>query len=99
MSKGKKERRSKPCESLNYREQTEGWWRKVGGEWARWVIGIKEGACDEHWVFYVSDESLNSTPEINFTVYANQNLDKNLKKTALKIKFIKNIKGTNIWLS
>ena len=27
--------------------------------------GIKEGTCDEPWVLYVSDESLNSTPETN----------------------------------
>ena len=28
---------------------------------ARWVMGIKEGTCwEEHWVLYVSDESLNS---------------------------------------
>ena len=29
--------------------------------------GIKEGTCyDEHWVWYVSDESLNSTPETKY---------------------------------
>ena len=34
--------------------------------------GIKEGTCwDEHWVLYVSDESLNSTPETNITLYGN----------------------------
>ena len=27
-------------------------------------MGIKEGTCHEHWVLYVSDESLNSTHEI-----------------------------------
>ena len=38
----------------------------MGGRWARWVMGIKEGTCcDEHWVLDVSDESLNSTLEIN----------------------------------
>ena len=36
---------------------------EVGGAWARCVMVIKEGTCDEHWVLYVSDESLNSTPE------------------------------------
>ena len=42
----------------------------MDGGWARWVTGIKEGACsDEHWVLYVSDESLNSTPERNITLY------------------------------
>ena len=40
--------------------------------WAKWVMGIKEGTCyDEHWVLYVRDESLNSTPETNFTLYVN----------------------------
>ena len=24
--------------------------REVGGGWARWVTGIKDGTCDEHWV-------------------------------------------------
>ena len=41
----------------------EGW-----GGWVKQVMGIKEGTCDEHWVFYRSDESLNSTPETN-TLY------------------------------
>ena len=45
--------------------------RNCVGGWAKWVIGIKEGTCDEHWVLYVSDESLNSTPETNITPYAN----------------------------
>ena len=31
----------------------------------------KEGTCDEHWVLYVSDESLNLTPETNIALYAN----------------------------
>ena len=34
-------------------------------------MGVKEGTCDEHWVFYVSDESLNPTCETNITVYVN----------------------------
>ena len=30
----------------------------------------KEGICsDEHWVLYVSDESLNSIPETNIALY------------------------------
>ena len=34
--------------------------------------GIKEGTCcDEHWVLYGSDESLNTTPETNITLYVN----------------------------
>ena len=57
---------NKPQETLNDREQTEGCWREVGGRWARWVMGAKEGACcDEHWVLNVSDEPLSSTPETN----------------------------------
>ena len=35
-------------------------------------MGIKEGICfDEHWVLYVNDESLDSTPETNITLYVN----------------------------
>ena len=38
----------------------------MGGGWSRWVMGLKEGTCyDEHWVIYVSNESLKSTPEKN----------------------------------
>ena len=42
-----------------------------GGGWdgARWVMGIKEGTCDEPRVFHVSDESLNSTPETKIALY------------------------------
>ena len=43
----------------------------VGGGWARWGMGHKEGTCDEHWVLYVNDESLNSTPETNIALYVN----------------------------
>ena len=44
----------------------------VWGVWARWLMGIKEGTCcDEHWVLYVRDESLNSTPETNMALYVN----------------------------
>ena len=42
------------------------------GEWAKWVMGTKEGTCCvEPWVLYVGDESLNSTPETNITLYVN----------------------------
>lgn len=27
------------------------------------MMGIKEGPCDDPWVFYVGDESVNSTAE------------------------------------
>ena len=44
----------------------------MGGGGVKWVLGIKEDPyCDEHWVLYVSEESLNSIPEANFTVYVN----------------------------
>ena len=57
---------------LNDREQTEGWWREVGGRWAKWVMGTKEGTCwDEHQVWYESDGSLNSTPETNIALHVN----------------------------
>ena len=41
------------------------------GGWAKWVMGIKEGTCNERWVLYVSDELLNSIPEINTVLYVN----------------------------
>ena len=35
-------------------------------------MGIKESTvCDEQQVLYVSNESLNSTPQTNITLYAN----------------------------
>ena len=43
----------------------------MGGGWAKWVMDIKEGTCDEHWVLHVSDESINSTSETVFTIYVN----------------------------
>ena len=42
----------------------------MGGGWAQWVMGTKEGTCDEHWVSYVPDESLNS-PETNIALSVN----------------------------
>ena len=59
-------------QTLNYTEETEGYWRG-GGLWGcvKWVMGIKEDTCDEHCVLYVSDESLNSTPEAGITPYIN----------------------------
>ena len=36
----------------------------------------QEGTCyEEHWVLYVSDESLNSIHETNIALYVNQNLN------------------------
>ena len=44
----------------------------MGGRGAKWM-GIKEGTCHvEHWVLYVSDESLNSTPETNTILSVNE---------------------------
>ena len=37
-------------------------------ESAEWVMSVKEGTCVEQ-VLHVSDESWNSTPEINITLY------------------------------
>ena len=55
------------------------------GGWARGVMGIKEGTCDEHWVLYVSNESLNSTPEPNIALYVNYNFKKSqYKPTTIK---------------
>ena len=44
---------------------------EVGGGWAKWMMVIKESTYDEHWVLYISDESLNSTPETNSILHAN----------------------------
>ena len=50
--------------------------------WVKWVIGIKEGNCDEYQVLYESVESLNCTPETNITLYINYwNLNENKNKT------------------
>ena len=44
---------------------------EVSGGQAKGVMTIKEGTYwDEHWVLYISDESLNST-EPNTTLYVN----------------------------
>ena len=44
----------------------------MGGERAKWEIGVKEGTCwDEHWVLYVSDRSLGSAPETKTTIHVN----------------------------
>ena len=39
---------------------------EVGRGYAKWVMGIKEGTCNENWVLHVSDKSLNCTPETNY---------------------------------
>ena len=71
IGEGGGKRGANHMKSLNYSEQTEGWWKEVGGGWAKRMMGIKEGICYvEHWVSYVSDESLNST-ETSSTLYVN----------------------------
>ena len=38
----------------------------------KYFMYIMEGTCfDEHWVLYISDESLDSTPETNIIPYFN----------------------------
>ena len=43
------------------------------------MMGIEESTCDKHQVLHESDESLNSKPETNITLYANWNLNKKLE--------------------
>ena len=51
----------------NKQELLEGRWE---GGCGNWMMDIKEGTwCDEHWVFYATDELLNSTSETNDVLY------------------------------
>ena len=61
-------------------------------------MSIKEETCDEHWVIYVSDKSLNPTPEINITHYmlTNQNLNENFKKLK-SFAVIDGVHGFLLW--
>ena len=68
MGKEKKEREENHKRLLTIENKLKVDGGKVHGEWAKRVMGIKEGTSDEHWVLYVSDESLNSTPETNITL-------------------------------
>ena len=45
-------------------------------------MGIKKGTCDEHWVLYVSDESLISVSETNIALHVHYQKfkEKKLKK-------------------
>ena len=49
------------------------------GGWVQYQVDIKEGTCDEHWVLYMSDGSLNSITATNMAVSVKWNLNKNLK--------------------
>ena len=54
------------------------------------MIGIKEGTgCNENWVLYATDESLNSTPETNNTLYVK--IEFKFKKFKKNKHTIKNI--------
>ena len=71
QAKGKKLKRERQTkkQTLNYREQSDGYQR--GGQWGRrnWVMGMKEGTCPhEQWVIYGSVESLYCTPKTNITL-------------------------------
>ena len=69
MNIGGKKREADPQNTLNYREQTEGRW---AGGWVKWVMGIKEGTCDEDLVLYLNDESLlGYAPETNNLLFVN----------------------------
>ena len=58
-------------ETIKYKKQTEIMlevWQE--GRWGNWVMGIKKGMwCDEHWVLYATDESLNTTSNTNDVLY------------------------------
>lgn len=44
--------------------------RGRGWGWAKWVTGIEEDTgYAEHWVLYLRDELLNSTPQTNIILY------------------------------
>ena len=43
---------------------------RVAGDWARPVLGIKEGTyCMKHWVLYAKNESWNTTSKVNDVLY------------------------------
>ena len=63
-------------------------------------MGIKECTCySAHWVLYISDESLNSTSETNieYSMWTNQNLNKNLKRKKSKNHKTRTKMATDIW--
>ena len=44
--------------------------RVLRGDWARPVLGIKEGTyCMKHWVLYANNESWNTTSKTNYVLY------------------------------
>ena len=49
-----------------------------------WVMDIEEGTCDEHWVLYITDESLNHIPETNIE-FTKWNLKNSLEENGINI--------------
>lgn len=46
---------------------------RLVGDGLEWVMGIIEDTCyEEHWVLYLSNESLNFTPEADIALFVNQ---------------------------
>ena len=77
IRKREKKEREGNHKRLLMMENKQGWW-SGGWGWAKWVLGNKEGTCDdEHWMLYVSDGSFYSTPETNIALYVNLDLNKN----------------------
>ena len=67
---GREERPTKKL-TLNYREQTDGYQRGSRLENELYRDRLRRALDDEHWVLYLNDESLNSTPKTNITLYVN----------------------------
>ena len=64
--------KKKERERDNYWKQTMGAGGDVREGWDNWVMGIKEGIWyNKHIVLYATDESFNSTPEMNNMLYVN----------------------------
>ena len=69
---GKNNRDTNPKSILNTGNKVRVAGGEVGGGWAKWAMGTKEGTCgDEPWVLYGSDGSRDSTPEIMITLSVN----------------------------
>ena len=66
---------------------------KIAGGKVGEQMGIKEGMwCNEHWVLYAIDKSLNSTSETNNILYVRYlNLNKILKMPRAILQFSKNV--------
>ena len=75
MSKAKEKKKERERQTkkqtLNYREQTDGYQGRVDVEWVKQVMEIEECTYDEHQVLYGSFESLYYTPETKMMLYVN----------------------------